>query len=213
MAKQISIPFQFTGRYFIEGDLNSTTKHVLMVFHGQGQLAEYFVRKFESLKEKEYCIIAPEGLHHYYVEGFSGRVGASWMTKENRLVSIANYLNFLDSVYKSILEQAGKDIRLHVLGFSQGTATVSRWIASSSFPFKQLILWGGALPPDLDKEAIKERMEGKSLTHVVGDDDPYINSHRLGEMKTLVNEYALSSHFLHYKGGHDIDKEVLLNLM
>ena len=36
--------------------------------------------------------MAPEGLSRFYLEGFSGKVGATWMTREDRLNDIDNYL-------------------------------------------------------------------------------------------------------------------------
>ena len=49
----------------------------------------------DSAEELGYTIIAPQGLHKFYLEGTSGRVGASWMTKENREDDIKNYLVYL----------------------------------------------------------------------------------------------------------------------
>ena len=78
--------FQFTHpktfRYHILNE-GTNAKKVLYVLHGYGQLAEFFVRKFRELGD-EYLIVAPEGMHRFYLQGSSGRVGASWMTKEDR---------------------------------------------------------------------------------------------------------------------------------
>ncbi len=72
-----------TARYFQNGELNQSTSEVWIVCHGYGQLANFFLRKFDLLNSNTTCIIAPEGLHRYYLEGSAGRVGASWMTKED----------------------------------------------------------------------------------------------------------------------------------
>ena len=38
-----------TARYFTYGQLNPDTRNVWFVCHGYGQLAEYFIKKFEVL--------------------------------------------------------------------------------------------------------------------------------------------------------------------
>ncbi len=206
------LPFKAQGRYAILGSLSSDTSKVLFVFHGQGQLARYFIQKFKPLITQGYTVIAPEGLHHYYLQGFSGRVGASWMTSENRLVAIANYISFLDRAYQDVKRKASPSVKLHLLGFSQGTATASRWIEQSKFDFEQLILWGGALPPDLNKEKILGRMKNNKLIQVIGKKDPYMNTDKINELKGLVNNYQLFSDYRMYEGGHDIEATVLNEL-
>ncbi len=204
--------FQSQGRYAILGELSSNTKSILFVFHGQGQLAKFFIQKFKALTNQGFTIIAPEGLHNYYLEGFTGRVGASWMTSENRLVAIENYISFLDNVLQDVKSKVAPSIKLHLLGFSQGTATVSRWIEQSNFNFEQLILWGGTLPPDLSKELIRKRMKNKKFIHVIGNQDLYIATTKVEALKSLTKGYCIDSDYNMYEGGHDIDQQALLNI-
>ena len=96
--------------------------------HGYGQMAKFFIRKFQSAEELGYTIIAPQGLHKFYLEGTSGRVGASWMTKENREDDIQNYLIYLNAVHSEISSEKNWD-EIVILGFSQGVATAFRWLA------------------------------------------------------------------------------------
>jgi hypothetical protein len=44
---QKELTFQFKARYFSSGAVTPTTKHIWFVLHGYGQLAEYFIRKFD----------------------------------------------------------------------------------------------------------------------------------------------------------------------
>lgn len=75
--------------------------------------------------------MAPEALNRFYLEGFAGRVGATWMTKEERLQEIDDYVNYLNQLYKTILANTDtSEITVNILGFSQGVATVCRWIAN-----------------------------------------------------------------------------------
>ncbi|MBK6951958.1 MAG: hypothetical protein IPH24_07885 [Crocinitomicaceae bacterium] len=90
-----------TARYFSHG--NPQAKNLVVVLHGYGQLASYFIQKFEFLDPENYYVIAPEGLHRFYLNGTSGRVGASWMTKENREDDITNYLLYLNALLEKII--------------------------------------------------------------------------------------------------------------
>jgi predicted esterase len=97
--------FNFKARYYSSGEITTNTKDVLFILHGYGQLAQYFIRKFAALETKDVVVIAPEGLSRFYLEPIEGagrktnRVGATWMTKEDRLVDIENYVNYLDTVF------------------------------------------------------------------------------------------------------------------
>src|SRR5690242_15478023 len=96
-----TLSFPFSARYFKLGEINEHTTEVWFVLHGQGQLAEFFIQKFKMLEDQNICVIAPEGLSRYYLEGYTGRVGATWMTKENRLMDINNYIQYLNAVYQT----------------------------------------------------------------------------------------------------------------
>ncbi|HET9052877.1 MAG TPA: alpha/beta hydrolase [Cyclobacteriaceae bacterium] len=214
-----SINFNFKGRYFKLGEINAQTKAVWFVLHGYGQLAQYFLPKFKSLTEHGICVIAPEGLSHYYLEDASTRsktgstrVGASWMTRENRLTDIENYLTYLNSVFKQeTANQENLDITL--LGFSQGAATASRWALSHSIYFRRLILWAGILPSDMDFEKGKRLLKQKEVAVVYGKNDPFLNESRFAELKTLTEKLEITPRPIVFDGAHEIHEPTLLALI
>ena len=213
MENQQEVSFSSKGRFSILGKLDQYTESVLFVFHGQGQLAKFFIKKFKPLLPLGVTVVAAEGLHNYYLEGFNGRVGASWMTSENRLMSIENYRSYLNSMFLQVQSQLSSKAKYSVLGFSQGAATASRWIEQSHFEFEKFILWGGALPPDLDKEVIKKRMSQKRFIQVFGKSDPYITSEKILQIKMLTKKYEILSDYKTFEGGHDIEPELLKELL
>jgi len=208
---QKEVDFQFSARYHQLGEIGSATKEVWFVLHGQGQLAKFFIKKFESIQSVERCIIAPEGLNRYYLEGFSGRVGAGWMTKEDRLRDISNYLNYLDSVYNSAIPKSSR-LAVTFLGFSQGAATVSRW-AEVNQGFDRLVLWAGMFPPDMNFNYSAKALAKKEVWQVVGSEDPYINQQNLQEQEWSVKRLGINPKTIEFKGGHDIDQMALLQLV
>ena len=151
MIKNHNISVPKTARYAMIGEPGPAIKHVWIICHGYGHLAHYFIKKFEPISNEETLLIAPEGLHRFYLNGVSGRIGASWMTKEDRLSDIEDYTNYLNTIYESlILPISPQLLTVKCVGFSQGGATISRWLDKTNFRIDNMILWASVFPPDLE---------------------------------------------------------------
>lgn len=207
--REIKFPITKTARYFQSGELNNQTHTIWILCHGYGQLAESFLQKFDSLQEEGVCLIAPEGLHRYYLDGNYGRVGASWMTKEDRLTDIHDYVNYLDSLVKHLYSGLNQKPRLIVLGFSQGCATVSRWLNMGETPFNRLVLYAGVFPPDMDWGLNPTKVSGTRITIACGDEDEYIPKTKLNDLLNNYRATGLSFEFIPFQGKHQIYPEVL----
>jgi predicted esterase len=194
-----------TYRYFTSGELNKSDK-LLIVLHGYGQLAKFFISKFKNCPEK-YFVIAPEGPHRFYKQGYSGRVGASWMTKEAREDDIKDNLTWLNALMEDFTkEKSFKEVI--VLGFSQGGATAARWYYNDIVRFNRLILWSSVFPPDIDKSKITE---GHKNHYVVGDKDEFINESLRKEEVLFYKKLGFS--ITEFEGNHDINAQVLNDIL
>jgi predicted esterase len=199
-----------TGRFYTLGLLNDQTKSIWIVCHGYGQLANYFLRNFKTLENNETYIIAPEGFHRYYLNGVSGRVGASWMTKEDRLSDINDYVNYLDQLYESIFSQTdNKNIEVNVLGFSQGGATATRWVCQGNSRVDNLILWAAVYPPDLNFEVDTTTLNELNLKLVIGDNDEFISEETVTTHIDLLTEKGINHELIRYAGKHKIESDIL----
>ena len=211
ITKNISV--YKTARYFVMGKPSARINSVLFVLHGYSQLAEDFIKTFESLENETTLIIAPEALNRFYVKGFSGKVGSAWMTKEDRENEIKDYVNYLDSVYDDVIKFGLlSKIEITVLGFSQGTATACRWISKGKSKVDRLILWGGGVPPDIDLESSKEIFNSLRLTVVVGDKDEFISVEQIEKEKQHLEKNNIKYSLIIFEGKHVIKKEILLKL-
>ena len=179
-------------------------KHLLLVFHGYGQLAPRFIQKFSDLQE-DYYIVAAEGLHRFYVEGFSGKVGASWMSKEDRLTDIADYLNYLDRL--AVLIKAEEYDSISLLGFSQGVATAFRWLEHSSLPIDHFLICSGMIPPDVEIPIKLERFKPVRFTYLSGDNDPFRKEEEVRSLILQLKDNHLNFSEIYFSGGHRIDLE------
>lgn len=194
--QELYFSFQQTRRYY-QSELEGK-QHILIALHGYGQLAQFFFRKFTALPEN-WGVLVPEAPHRFYLEGSSGRVGASWMTKEWRHQDIAENNAFLGQLIVKVRETYPL-ASLHLLGFSQGGATAARLFQSIPTNFEQLILWASVFPPDIQKNDFPKR---RKLHFVMGKQDPYFDS---GQQQNVLNEYReLGFDIYTFEGRHDID--------
>ena len=214
---QGEVTFDCRARYFKLGETNSNTEQIWFVLHGYGQLAPYFIKKFSVLKEHGITIIAPEGLSRFYLENIqdgtrkNDRVGATWMTKENRTMDIHNYNQYLNSVYAHEVRNINAPVT--VLGFSQGSATASRWVLDNKVRFDRLILWAGLFPTDMDFSAGHALLKDKEVVAVYGNQDPFLTDARFTEMRLLIDKLRVNIKEVVFNGGHDIDRETLLQII
>jgi len=202
-----------TARYFLSAEPSANIEEVWFVCHGYAQLANYFIKNFDALNTGKVLVVAPEGLNRFYWNGFSGKVVASWMTKEDREEEIRDYVAYLDEVYREVLSLLeNKNVKITALGFSQGTATVCRWLANSRSHADHLVLWAGAFPGDMDLQLNKAVFNNMRTMLVTGDNDEFINEEQVKEYEQLLKDRGISHEVLRFKGKHEIKEETLVEL-
>jgi predicted esterase len=202
-----------TARYFTIGEYSSKTRNIWLVLHGYGQLAETFLKNFEIMADDETLIVAPEGIHRFYVNGNGGAVGASWMTKEDRLNDIADNNDYLEKLLEWILEeQINDEVKIHVLGFSQGTSTACRWLVKSLFKATSLVLWAGTWPQDITKENVEINLSKTNLFAVLGNRDEFADHSFVEKQLILIADSGLKANVISFEGGHRLDSDTLLML-
>lgn len=183
-----------------------TAKSIWIVLHGYGQLPAYFIRKFQQLDPEENFVVAPEGLHRFYLEGTSGRVGASWMTKEAREDDISDNISYLNKLWESLQVNSKFENKL-LLGFSQGGATAARWHEMGSYSAQYFVLWASVFPPDLKFDPKNSTFHSSKNYFAIGDDDPYYHHDKKHEMIKMLT--PLDFEICSFKGKHDIDSPLL----
>ena len=211
--KQVNITTEKTARYFTLGELTEKTKNIWIVCHGYAQLANHFLSWFESISNAENFIVAPEALHRFYWKGFDGKVVASWMTKEDRLEDIKDYINYLDKVTLETISQIDREkTKVNVLGFSQGGSTVCRWVSQSNLTFDSLSLWAGAFPEDIDYFEKKELFNALNLHLIIGDDDLFYTEDRVELQQQILAEKEIDYTLIRFEGKHKVEPVPLKKL-
>jgi len=210
-----------TARYCTLGPTHGFPRELWFVCHGYGQLAPRFIGQFAPLDDGTRLIVAPEGLSRFYLDPIpkrrneaSPRVGATWMTREDRESEIADYVSYLERVADEVRHGlTGAAPRIVALGFSQGTATVCRWLAASALRADQLVLWGGTIPPELDLAAWAERLHGAAITLVAGERDSMVPPATMAAEAERLSAAGVAFTIQRYDGGHEVTEAGLKSLL
>jgi predicted esterase len=201
------------ARYYTSGGDEGATS-AWIACHGFGQLAARFAAEFEPVASPTRLIVVPEALNRFYLttstDGSHGdlRVGATWMTREDRDAEIADYVDYLDRVREACV---GDAVPVTAIGFSQGVATVSRWVALGTRPVQRLILWAGQIPPELELAAMASRV-ADPLIIVYGTRDEHSEWMQMEAMRERLVGAGVRYEIRTFDGGHRMDRDLLRTL-
>ena len=208
-----------TARYFTSDASIEVVSDLWIVCHGYGQLASRFLRHFEAISDQTRLIVAPEGLSRFYLDTTGGhhgpdaRIGATWMTREDRLAEIGDHVGFLDQLVDELTRQRGRPLPpITVLGFSQGVATVGRWLKLGATRVDRVVMWGGALPADVTPDDDGRLLRGAKLTMVVGDRDQFVTPERVSTERARLDGLGARYEFIRFSGTHEMNPAVLQQL-
>lgn len=216
-ARAAHIEITKSARIYTIGE-ERAAQDVWIVCHGYGQLAGRFVRQFESIAAPGRVIVAPEGLHRFYLDpppapAAKRRVGATWMTREDRLAEIGDHVNYLDMLLEELTRRRGSPLPpVTALGFSQGVATVTRWLSLGNSRVDHVIMWAGSLPADVTPDAEGKLLRGARLTLVVGERDQYITADRVSAETARLDSLGAKYEVVRFDGMHEMNPGVLRQL-
>lgn len=196
-----------TARYFLSAPITEKTKQVWIVLHGYGMHAGIFLHKFNPLFCDEIIFIAPEALNRFYVKGTSGNVGASWMTKEERLDEIHDYILYLEDLMRDL--RLKESITINVLGFSQGSSTLARWISATNLKLNHIIFYAGVFPPDLELSFEESIWKNTKIHVLIGNKDEYYETDKFQNTFKPLEFINPGIDFVEFEGKHEIIPELL----
>jgi len=216
MTQERHLAVKRTARYYVLGDVSPLVEDLWFACHGYGQLAGDFVKEFECIADPKRLIVVPEALSRYYIPSDPGyhtadtKVGATWMTREDREAEIADYVAYLDDLCAEIINEIGnRPIRVTVLGFSQGGATANRWVTRGNVRPDRLLMWGSFLPNDSDLLHAAEFFRTVKLVLIHGTRDQFADSKMIEKYEALLKENQIPFEAKTFGGGHRMDRSIL----
>jgi predicted esterase len=188
------------------------------VCHGYGQLAERFLSHFSAIADPGRVIVAPEALSRFYLDRLRGGshaasdVGASWMTRADRASEIADQITYLDAVHDLLIARLDPArVRVTALGFSQGVATVCRWVVHTRARVDRVVCWGGAIPDDVPLAA-DSPLRRPAIRLVRGSRDEFATAERAAEQVARLHDAGVTFVYTEFDGGHRLDDAALQQL-
>ena len=210
MIREEHITVSKTARYYTLGELNEHTKQVWIVIHGFRQTAKSFLAEFEPLANQHTVFIAPEALNRFYLSRNGTEVGASWMTREDRLNEIKDYINYLNSLYTHFSLQQFKGT-VTALGFSQGASTLTRWLNATTHKIDRAIVYAGEVAPDVLPLKENSGLKKTDNYYVCGTQDEYFTPEVWAKAKEAYRELNFTQ--ILFEGTHVINTDSLKSFL
>jgi predicted esterase len=187
------------GRYLVASAEEGSPEVAIVGFHGYGENAETQMERFQSIAGCARCLlISIEGLHRFYRRS-SNEVVASWMTRQNRELAIADNVSYVGRVIESVLAERKVKPPLLFAGFSQGVSTAFRAAVASTILPVAVVGVGGDVPPEIQPEALK-RLSGVMLCRGVS--DPYYGNEKFRDDEARLIGAGIDTRVLEFDGGH-----------
>jgi len=127
---------------------------LLVGFHGYAEAAETQLARMQRIRGVDrWVVVAVQGLHRFY-QRRTNEVVASWMTRQDRELAIADNLTYVADVVAEVAKEWPGATRLVFAGFSQGVAMAFRAACDSRRTVNGVMAVGGDVPPELDASAL-----------------------------------------------------------
>jgi predicted esterase len=142
------------GRYLVrQPDLHRAP--VLVGFHGYAERAEVQLDRLAAIPGAErWCLVSIQGLHRFY-QPRTNDVVASWMTRQDRDLAIADNMAYVTAVLEMVTAEYRTGPPLVLAGFSQGVSMAFRAAVRATPHPAAVMAVGGDVPPELGPEALR----------------------------------------------------------
>ncbi len=187
------------GRYLLRV-AHATSAPLLVAFHGYAESAE---RHLDAVLEipgiSDWHVVAIQALNRFY-RNRSGEVVASWMTRQDRELAIADNVHYVGAVLAEVEKELGVEAPRVALGFSQGTAMAYRAAAGTGVRFDGLV----ALAGDAPAEIFDGKLEGFPRVLIGrGREDDWYDASKMERDLDLLGARGVEVETCVFDGGHE----------
>jgi predicted esterase len=204
MTEERTLAVGTHGRYLVALPADSATAAagapLLVGFHGYAEDAELHLDRLRSIPgASRWLIVSIQGLHCFY-RGRTPDVVASWMTRQNRDLMIADNLQYVSAVIDEVRRQWAPGTPTVFAGFSQGVAMAFRAAAAGRHQTGGIIALGGDVPPELATESlarIPEALIGR------GERDDWYTAEKFADDEARLRTAGLNVVVTTFEGGHE----------
>ena len=188
------------GRYLVAPPTGTESAGLIVGFHGYAEPAAAALERLQLIPDAgDWCLVAIQGLNRFY-RGRSTDVVASWMTREDRELVIADNVSYVLAVIDAASREWGIEGRLVFAGFSQGVAMAYRAASGSATGVSGVISLGGDVPPELDRAALA-RIPAALIGR--GSRDEWYTDQKLGADVVRLRDAGVSVTAVSLDAGHE----------
>jgi predicted esterase len=194
------------GRYLVLPPASPGPAPILVGFHGYGEDAEAQLERLRAISESSHWLcISIQALHRFY-DRRTGRVVASWMTRQDRDLAIADNIAYVTKCIDAAASEWPTLPKVVFTGFSQGVATAFRAAVNSTRTVVGVIAVGGDVPPELPAAVLSQI---STALVARGATDHLYPPQKFAEDQRRLREASVNVHALEFNGAHEWSGEVI----
>jgi predicted esterase len=200
-----TLPVTHHGRYLLGPAPGPGPWPVLVGFHGYAENAGIMDAVLARIPGAgAWRRVSIQGLHRFY-HPKRGEVIASWMTREDRDLAIADNLAYVDAVLAQVEAEHGRAPVLVHAGFSQGVAMAWRAALRGARRADAVVALGGDIPPEL-----REHLTGAPPALLArGDADEWYTAEQFAADRDALLGAGAAVEAFTFAGGHVWHEAVL----
>jgi len=191
------------GRVLVQDAHAAARKGLLVGFHGYMENAQIQMDRLQAIRgASNWTLVSIQGLHRFY-RGRSDEVVASWMTREDRELAIADNLAYVAAALDQIPHD--RSTRIVYTGFSQGVAMAFRAGVLGTFPSSGVVAVGGDVPPELVAD---ETLRFPAVLLARGSRDDWFTQAKFDKDVAALTTRGVALEPLVYDGAHEWNEPV-----
>jgi|SRR5215218_8800233 len=180
----------------------AASRGLLVGFHGYVETAPIQMERLAAVPGASmWTLVSIEGLHRFY-RGRTQEVVASWMTREDREIAIADNLAYVAAALEEVPHD--RTSRIVYAGFSQGVAMAFRAAVLGRDFSSGIIAVGGDVPPELLADG-SLRFPPVLLARGVRDD--WFTGAKFDADVAALTARGVSMRSIQYEGAHEWNAE------
>lgn len=166
---------------------------LLVGFHGYAQVAEDMLEEIRRIPGAgRWTLVSIQALHPFYTRGDS-KVVASWMTRQDRELAIADNIGYVERACTSA------QLPVVFVGFSQGTAMAYRAALRTSCSAAGIVALAGDIPPDVKEDGLA----WPRVLIGVGDREEWYAGEKLETDLAFLTAGGIAHEVVRFAGGHE----------
>ena len=179
---------------------------MLVGFHGYSEDAEAQLERLRAIPEStRWLCVSIQALHRFY-QRRSNQVVASWMTRQDRELAIADNVAYVATCLEAVAGEWPTIPKIVFAGFSQGVAMAFRAAVNTARGVSGVIAVGGDVPPEL-APGLLQRLPAALIAR--GTSDEWYTKDKFEADERRLRECSVNVHAVEFNGGHEWSSEVV----